>query len=264
MTVNLGSTFATYNYYVKNSATALTMQANDPQTKRDITYYEANIGKLKTADDFVNNYTIFNTAMTAFGLSDMAHAKAYMKKVLESDLSDKNSFANRLADDRFVNFAKAFSQFSSVEGASTLNPPMAAADVGKLFLAQSMETTIGTEDQGVQLALYFRRNASSIKSAYTVIGDAAMWKVMTTVYGFPATMGGIDIDQQKKIVEQKFTPADMQDPAKVDKLLQRFTAIWDATENVASDPILALFQTGSSSSTSDAFTSSLLDLKYGG
>lgn len=39
----------------------------------------------------------------------MVYAKAFMKKVLESDLSDANSFANKLTDKRYREFAAAFS-----------------------------------------------------------------------------------------------------------------------------------------------------------
>ncbi|MGU3494025.1 DUF1217 domain-containing protein [Xanthobacteraceae bacterium A53D] len=267
MSIYLGSTFATYNYYQKNNAKVLDLQAKEALTKNDIAYYKENISKIKTVDDFVNDYRIFNMAMTSFGLQDMAHAKAYMKKVLTSDLSDKNSFANKLADERFSEFAKAFSQFNPNPLSTTLNPPMTTTDVANRFIAQSLETAVGQDDQGVQLALYFKRNAKDIKTAFSVIGDAAMWKVVQTVYGFPATMGKIDIDQQRKIVEAKFNPADMQDPAKVDRLLQRFTAIWDATENVSSDPILELFGGGfnsSGSSVSSGTSGSLMNLRYGG
>ncbi len=46
--------------------------------------------------------------MKAYGLEDMTYAKAFMKQVLESDLSDPNSFANRLSDPRYKEFAAAF------------------------------------------------------------------------------------------------------------------------------------------------------------
>jgi hypothetical protein len=50
--------------------------------------------------------------MTAYGLSDMTYAKAFMKKVLTSDLTDSKSFVNELSDPRFLTFAKAY-QFST-------------------------------------------------------------------------------------------------------------------------------------------------------
>ena len=60
----------------------------------------------------MDDYRLFNYAMKAHGLEDMAYAKAFMRKVLESDLSDEESYANMLTDERYRKFAEAFS-FSS-------------------------------------------------------------------------------------------------------------------------------------------------------
>lgn len=265
MAIYLGSTFATYNYYANNSAKALEVQAADGQTKTETAYYEANIGKVKTVDDLVSNYRLFNYAMTAYGLSDMVYAKAFMTKVLTSDTTDKTSFANKLADNRFTNFAKAFANLNtdsatttdtttssgSTDTSATTTTGASTETVVNAYLQQSMETELGQSDQGVQLALYFKRNAASVSSAYGLLGDSAMWKVISTVYGLPASLGSMDTDTQKSVVESKMDITDLQDSTKVDKLLQRFTAIWDATENVGTDPILTLFGGGSSNSSAD-------------
>ena len=57
--------------------------AADPTVKRETAYYLANIGKVKTVGDFVNNYRLFSYAMKAFGLGDMTYAKGLMTKVLK-------------------------------------------------------------------------------------------------------------------------------------------------------------------------------------
>ncbi|WP_029003180.1 DUF1217 domain-containing protein [Azorhizobium doebereinerae] len=264
MSIYFGSTFATYNYYDKNAAKALTTKAAEPAVKNDIAYFKANIGKVKSVDDFVNNYRLFNFAMTAYGLSDMAHAKAYMKKVLNSDLSDKTSFAMKLTDSKFVTFAKAFSNLNPTN--SLLYTPATTDQVTNNYLAQSLEAELGQQDQGVQLALYFRRNAASVTSAYGLLGDAALYKVVSTVFNLPDSMGKVDVTQQKKIIDSKLNIKDLQDPVKVNHLLQRFSAVWDATNNTASNnPVLALFNIDSSGSTvSSSVSSSLINLKYGG
>ena len=46
--------------------------------------------------------------MKSFGLEDMAYAKAFIRKVLESDLTDSGSFANRLSDHRYREFAAVY------------------------------------------------------------------------------------------------------------------------------------------------------------
>ena len=57
----------------------------------------------------MKDYRLYHYAMKAYGLEDMAYAKAFMKKVLESDLSDPKSFVNKLIDKRYREFAAAFS-----------------------------------------------------------------------------------------------------------------------------------------------------------
>ena len=56
--------------------------------KRATAYYLANIGKVKTVDDFVNNYQLFSYAMKAFGLADMTYAKGLMTKVLNGGVDE--------------------------------------------------------------------------------------------------------------------------------------------------------------------------------
>ncbi|WP_341988593.1 DUF1217 domain-containing protein [Azorhizobium sp. AG788] len=259
MTISLGSTYATYSYMAKNSEKVLAQEAADPINARETAYYKANIEKVKTVDDFVNNYQLFNYAMKAYGLSDMAYAKAYMKKVLNSDVNSSTSFVNKLSDDKFKSFAKQFAYLKN----GTLPYSTDITTVVNKFTQQTMEENAGADDQGVQLALYFKRNASTTTSAYSLLGDAALWQVMKTVYGFPDEMANADIATQKKAVDAKFNVKDLQDPEKVDKLLKRFTVMWDVQNNTSSDPVLQLFDT-SNSYVSTGVSSSLLDLKYGG
>jgi hypothetical protein len=102
------STYLSYDLINRDMKTSLSRVAQQSMTARQTEYYKENIGKVKTVDEFLNNYQLYNYAMEAFGLSDMSYAKAFMKKVLESDLNDSNSFANKLTDTRYRQFAEAF------------------------------------------------------------------------------------------------------------------------------------------------------------
>jgi hypothetical protein len=97
-----------YNIVSGNMQKSLDRVASQATVKRDAEYYEENINKVKDVDDFLGNYRLYSYAMTAYGLDDMTYAKAFMKKVLESDLTDANSFANKLSDSRYKEFAAAF------------------------------------------------------------------------------------------------------------------------------------------------------------
>ena len=103
------STYLSYNSVIRNFRQTMTRVAQQPDVARNAAYYKDNIGKVKTVDDLLKDHRLYQYAMKAYGLEDMTYAKAFMKKVLESDLSDANSFANKLTDKRYREFAAAFS-----------------------------------------------------------------------------------------------------------------------------------------------------------
>ena len=106
------TTYLSYNLINRDMAKSLKQVAADPIVTRDAAYYKANIGKVKNADDLLGDYRLYSYAMKAYGLEDMTYAKAFMKKVLESDLTDTNSFANKLTDSKYKVFAASFNFFN--------------------------------------------------------------------------------------------------------------------------------------------------------
>ncbi|OYW61939.1 MAG: flagellar biosynthesis protein FlgF [Rhizobiales bacterium 17-65-6] len=251
------STFTSFNLINRDIDKSIARTQSDPVVARETEYYKENISSIKTVEDFVGNYRIFNYAMKAFGLEDMAYAKAYMRKVLEGGVEDKDSFANRLNDDRFVNFAKTFNFATSGE-ATTSSTDVVQPVVDK-YLRQTLEENAGNEDQGVRLALYFERAAPDVKSAYGILADSALTEVVKTVFNLPSEMSSADIELQRKMIDKVLDIEDLQDPEKLQKMIQRFTVMWDATNNVSTSPVLSLFQ-----DTSLDVSMSILNLKYGG
>jgi len=262
MSIDLGSTSATFRYLSSNMTRSLQLEADDPSVALETKYFQDNIGNVKSIDDFLSNTRLFTYAMKAFGLEDMDTAKAFMRKVMTEGVSDPKSFANQLNDPRFVQFATTFN--FATNGADATSSTAVQQGVVQNYIEQSLEDDAGADDQGVRLALYFQRMAPNIKTAYDLLGDAALWQVAQTVYGFPPEMASADIDQQAKAVDAQVDFSAFQDPTKLNQLLQRFTAVWDATQNSASDPILALFTDTSSQNVSSDTSMSILSLFTGG
>ncbi|MCE6074878.1 DUF1217 domain-containing protein [Agrobacterium vitis] len=102
------STYIGYDLVNRDMKASLKRVSQEPEVAREQKYYQENIGKVKTVDDFMNDDRLYQYTMKANGLEDMTYAKAFMKKVLESDLSDENSYANKLSDDRYRDFARSF------------------------------------------------------------------------------------------------------------------------------------------------------------
>lgn len=257
----MDSTFSTYTLISKNLTRTLELTQKEPVVARETKYYEENISNIKSIEDFVGDTRIFNYAMTAFGLEDMAFAKAYMRKVLEGGIEDKDSFANRLNDDRFVQFVETFN-FAKTGEATTQSSTVKQPVVDK-HIRQTLEVEQGNDNEGVRLALYFQRAAPDAKSAYSILADPALLEVVQTVFGIPSEMSNADIDRQAAYIDKVMDVEDLQDPAKLDTLIKRFTVMYDAENFVATSPVLQLFA-DSGYSTSLDISMSILNLKYGG
>ena len=102
------STYTSYNLIAKDMVKSLNRTATETANAREAAYYKENIGKVSSVDAFLDDFQLYSYAMKAYGLEDMIYAKAFMRKVLESDMSDANSFANKLTDVRYQDFASAF------------------------------------------------------------------------------------------------------------------------------------------------------------
>jgi len=158
------STFLNYNLINRDIRGNLDRIASSTQVAREEQYYKDNIGNVKTVDEFVDNYRLYSYAMKAHGLEDMTYAKAFMKKVLESDLTDTDSFANRLTDQRYSQFAAAF-QFSS--------------ETSIIQTTRQIDEVIGNfkqalEDEGESVEVetaYYKGKIGTITSVDDLLGD---------------------------------------------------------------------------------------------
>ncbi len=259
------STTAAYLSVSNNLAKQQAATASDPQVKNDTAYYLANIGKVTSIADFVGNYRLFSYAMKAYGLEDMNYAKGLMTKVLQGGTTSSTALANTLTDKRYLAFAKAF-DFAG-QGTAATQATSATTGTTAKYVEQSLEDTQGKQNEGVQLALYFTRNASSITNVYGLLADSNMLKVVQTAFGLPASSSA-DIDSEAATLSKLVSVSDLQDPAKVQKIAERFTAMWDLGGNNTSSDVSNVTQIFAASSSSSGFSSDLLlslqGLKLGG
>ena len=102
------TTMLSYQAVTRNITQSLARTAAKPDVAASAAYFEKNIGKVKTLDDFMKDDRLYRYAVDAFGLGEMAYAKAFMRKVLEGGVSSSNTFANKLSDKRYREFAAAF------------------------------------------------------------------------------------------------------------------------------------------------------------
>ena len=276
-----------YRLIAQDLPKSLARTAAEPAVARETAYYQANIGKVKSIDDFLADKRLYTYAMKAYGLEDQVASKGLMRKVLQSDLTDSASFAdmtyakgfmrklleggveddaalaNKLTDSRYKDFAAAF-DFAKY-GAYATTFASANKDTTDSYVRQTLETEAGNQNDGARLALYFQRKASSITSAYGILADKALSQVVRTALGISPATASADIDLQAATIKSRLDIKDLQDPAKVAKFLTRFTARWeiDNPSTASTVPNILVGQTSSAGIGTDLLFS-LQNLRLGG
>ena len=226
------ATTISYQTVVANLPRMLAMTASAPEVKNAINYYTQYIGKAKTVDDFVGNYRLLSFAMKANGLSDQVNSLALVRKVLLGGVADPKSLANTLSDSRWRKFAQAF-DFSGQTTAS-FSLPAAVDQTTTGYVEQQLESDQGSQNTGVQLALYFRRVAPSVSNSYGLLADRNLTQVVQTIFGLAPGIGAANIDAQAASFAALVPVSDLRDPQKLERLTERFTAMYDLNYGAAS------------------------------
>ncbi|MBP1842125.1 hypothetical protein J2046_000369 [Rhizobium petrolearium] len=255
------TTYTSYTMISRDLPKSLARIAEKPDVARETEYYLSRIASIKTIDDFMADTRVYNYALKAHGLEDMAYAKAFIRKVLTEGTTDENAFANKLSDSRYASLVESLN--FAAYGSTATSFDKAQKGVVDKFQRQTLEEEAGEDNMGVRLALYFERMAPTIKSGMEILADDALSEVVRTTLQLPDEIIGADLDRQAEYIEDAVSIEDFQDPAKVGKFLERFTAMWEL-ENPSdtSDP-LAPFNAPSNGISTDLLIS-INNLKLGG
>ena len=257
------TTLDSYSTIAANLTRSLSTTAAKPQVARETDYYLAHIENIKSIDDFLADDRVFRYAMKAFGLEDMAYAKAFMRKVLTEGVDKRDSFVNTLADARYKDFAQTFN-FARYDKTTTIFDRTRQGTVDR-YVRQTLEEDAGAQNEGVRLALYFQRKAPSVTSAYGILADAALLKVVQTALGIPAETSAMDIDKQAQMISARLDVADLKDPDKLKSFLGRFASLWEVNNpSSTTDPTAVLFSQPLELGIGGDLLASLQNLRLGG
>ncbi|WP_068086093.1 DUF1217 domain-containing protein [Polycladidibacter stylochi] len=366
-----------YRLVTRDMAKTLETTSKDPQVKRESAHFLERMKNITSVDEFVNDFQVFNYAMRAMGLNDMAYAKGFMKKALNEGVDDPKSFANKLTDKRFKHFVEEFSylrtggikgQTSLVTEATHTQEQVTAQknkdnyfvsvlkmfipnnysigstefdyakktkiwsnilgdpvlkqniqDIARMpaemrrqsldkqidfldkklnlndltksfkvedmlqsmraektkaiqdkliagqqkvvdkYLKQTLELNEGAENEGVRLALYFKRKipellpsqktlddpkiSQKVKDnwAYEILADPALYKFVRTTINMPDKMVGGNVDKQAAHILKKLKVEDLITPKALEKTITRFTSMFDINNNIGVAPTVSLF-----------------------
>ncbi|MCV9963070.1 DUF1217 domain-containing protein [Pararhizobium sp. BT-229] len=210
----------------------------DDKTKatEESKYYSAEIEKIETLDDLLSNRRLVDFILVAAGLDPEEVTTDYLRQMFESDFSDPKSFINTEPGTTIYKDIVASYNFDSDGNLAKPTPGIqtkrGVLETEDLYFNQTLEEQKGEENAGVRLALYFRRQAEGISTAYDFLADSALLQVIQTTFSIPEAMSSADVDIQYDYINRVLDIEDLHDPEKLEKLLIRFTALYDVENNV--------------------------------
>jgi Protein of unknown function (DUF1217) len=233
------------------------MTAAEPAVKTATAYYEANIGGVTSIQDFVGNYRMLSYALDAYGLGDQINNTALITKVLQGGVTNPNSLANTLPNSNWRAFAAAFNFADG--GGTSVSSASAVKTTTSDYVEQQLESDQGAQNGvGVQLALYFQRVAPTVTSEYGILADPNLLEVAQTILGLSPSTSAESLATQAQTLSQLMPISDLQDPAKLQQLTERFTAMYDLTYGPGSGATTSLTAPSNNTSSTLSAASTIL------
>ena len=186
------NTYTSYQLIAKDINKSITQVEQQPTVDRDTQYYLANIGKVTSIDDFVNNDRLFKYAMKAYGLEDMDYAKAFMVKALKEGVSDPNSFANKLTDKRYAQFVAAFNFAADGANATVYNPTQQPVTAN--YAAQAEIAGLDPNSDYVKgETTYYLANITKVKSIDDLMSNDRLYTYALAAFGLDSASEDKDL-----------------------------------------------------------------------
>ena len=251
------TTTSAYLSVSQNLSRYQAMTVAEPAVKSATAYYEANIGGVTSIQDLVGNYRLLSYALDAYGLGDQINNTALITKVLQGGVSNPNSLANTLINSNWRAFAAAFNFADG--GGSSVSSASAVKTTTSDYVEQQLESDQGAQNGvGVQLALYFQRVAPTVNNEYGILADPNLLEVAQTIFGLSPSTSAQSLATQAQSLSQLMPVSDLKNPAKLQQLTERFTAMYDLTYGPGSGATTSLTVASNNSSSNQSGAAAVL------
>ncbi|WP_169567649.1 DUF1217 domain-containing protein [Sneathiella limimaris] len=212
-----------------------------PTTARDIETFKEEIVNVKSVDDLMKNRTLLKVTLSAFQLESEIDKYAMVEKMLSEDPEDKNSLVNKLVEPRWTKLSKAMYGLN-------LDPNFFQNEANVNLILEGYKTNEfekfeGTNAPGIREAMYFDRVAGGVEEVSQVLADKTLMHVVRVGLGLPESFQSLEYEQQKARLAKELDMDDFKDPAKIDKMVERFLIMTEINNTDATaNPMLSLFQ----------------------
>lgn len=195
------SALAGFTPYLVNEPQKLSDYTKQSSYQKALTYFQAHISKVKTVDALVHDPQLLNFILSAFNLQADAQYPAKVAAILNSNMSDKTSYANSLLDPRYQQLANAFNVHAN--GMTSFSNSTVVNAVISKYTTNTYEANLDNVNPALRSAAYFLRTVGSITDAYNILGDSVLRNVVITALGLPAQIANLPVADQRQLINSK-------------------------------------------------------------
>ncbi len=192
---------------------------NDVQ--KDVERGLAALEKVTTVDELFKNYRALEFVTSALGIGSRLSSPGLLKRALLSDPNDDKSLINQLNSPSLKNAQSTLKLRDT--GVATLKAQAFLDELVDSFKRTRYEQNIAQDNPEVTKARYFKTNAkNATDNIYKILGDQVLRDVVTTTLGLPREIAIQPVETQAKAVTSRIDITRFNDPAFVDKFIQRY------------------------------------------
>jgi hypothetical protein len=224
-------------------AKALARLAKDPQINRELDAFAKAAAKATDVKAALRDPRVLNVLLPALGLPDAVGQPGLAARALTADPKQADGLLARLPDARWK--AAAATLNLRERGVAALRDPKVQASLAEGLKRLAWKNELDAGQPGVGDALLFRERASSATSAYAVLGDPVLRRVVTTALGLPQAIVVQPVETQARAITSRLDLAKLQDPREAAKLAERYVvAAAGGGIGGAASPLLSLLPAG--------------------
>ena len=199
---------------------ALARLARDPQITRRLEQFTRALEKAPDLKAALRDPRVLGVVLPALGLADGVSQPGLALRALTADPKDPEGLLARLPDRRWKSAAEALNL--AERGIAALRDPKVQARLAEGLRRVTWQGELDAGHPGLSDAMLFREHAASAKTAYDVLGDPVLRRVVTGALGLPQQMAVQPVETQARAIASRVDIARLQNPREVAKLAERY------------------------------------------
>jgi hypothetical protein len=198
--------------------------AKDASVKLALARFTEGISRAKDIEAALRDPRVSAVLLPALGLPDAVDMPGLAVRALMSNPSDSNSVAAKLSvgDPRWKSAAATLNL--AARGMDALRDPAIQKKLSDRYTAYQWRLSKDNEAGGISDALYFEQRMASgpAPTAYEVLGDAVLRRVVTGALGLPESIAIQEVETQARAITSRLDLSKLTDPKQAAKLAERY------------------------------------------